>query len=108
MRVDLTAKHVATSRHLGVLADTLLASECDRVLVSFGANATDDRVMSAFSKWIERNDRLVRARVRAFALVVPNLWVRVQWRLFFLLTQPVVPSTVHRTEDQALRWLAEK
>jgi hypothetical protein len=107
IRVDLTAKGVSTSRRLGVLADALLASRSDRVMLSFGANASDPRVTSTVAKWLERNDQLVRVRVKAFALVAPSFWVRLQWRLFFLLSQPIVRSTVHGTEEKAARWLEQ-
>jgi hypothetical protein len=103
--VDLTAKNVSTSRHLGALADALLTAQSDRVLVSFGPNESDARVTSTFAKWVERNDRLIRTRVKAFALVVPSLGVYLQWRLFLFFSQPVAPSKVHRTEAKALQWL---
>lgn len=105
IRVDLTERNVETPRRLGALADAILAAQSDRVLVSFGANAKDPVVTSTFTRWMNRNDRLLRTRVKAIALVAPALWVRLQWRLFFLLAQPHTPSTVHGTEAKALEWL---
>lgn len=105
--VDLTAKKVALSRHLGALADALLAEKTGRaLLVSFGANASEPQVMTAFNRWMTRNDPLVRARVSAMAYVVPSLWVRIQWRLWLLLSQPRVKASIHRTERAAIRWLS--
>jgi len=107
IRLDLSAPGVSTSRHLGVLADALLAQQSDRVLVCLGKNASNPQVTSTFEKWSERNEQLVRTRVAAMALVVPNRWVRLQFQLFLLLAQPPAPSSVHGTEAQALRWLEE-
>jgi hypothetical protein len=104
--VDLTAKNVATTRHLGAAADMLLRESVSRsLLVSFGANASRQEVTLTFARWLVRNDRLIRSRVNALAVVTPSLWVRIQWRLYFLLCQPVVRTTVHGTESEALRWL---
>jgi hypothetical protein len=104
-RVDLTAKNVSTPRQLGALADALLSSQSDRVLVSFGENAKDTLVTSTFSRWVARNDRLLRTRAKAIAVVAPSFWIRIQWRLLFLLAQPNTPSTVHETETKARQWL---
>ena len=103
--VDLTSRNVSTSRELGTLSDALLGGRCDRVLISLGANASRVELTSIVANWLERNERLVRTRVAACAVVVPSLWIRLQWRLFFLLSRPVVPSEVHRTEEKARRWL---
>jgi hypothetical protein len=104
--VDLTAKKVALSRHLGALANALLSDKMGRsLLVSFGANASEPQVMTGFNRWMDRNVHLLRARVHAMAYVVPSLWVRIQWRAWFLLCQPHVKASIHKTNQAALRWL---
>ena len=104
--VDLRAKKVPLSRHLGALAGTLLSEKVGRsLLISFGANASEPQLMTVFNRWMERNDHLLRARVKVMAYVVPSLWVRLQWRLWFLMCQPVVRASLHPTEDAAFRWL---
>jgi hypothetical protein len=103
--VDLTSRSVSTSRELGTLSDALVGGRCDRVLISFGANASRGDLTSVVARWLDRNDRLVRTRVAAFALVVPSLWIRLQWKLFFLLSRPVVPLQVHSSDENARRWL---
>ena len=62
---------------------------------------------TTFGKWMDRNDRLLRTRVKAVAVVAPSFWIRLQWRLLFLLAKPNTPSSVHGTESKALRWLDE-
>jgi hypothetical protein len=105
IHIDLTAGDVSTSRYLGILADALLTQQSDRVLISLGKNASNAQVTSTLGKWSERNERLLRTRVAAMAVVVPNLWARLQFRLFLLISQPPAPSSVHGTEAQARRWL---
>jgi hypothetical protein len=105
IRVDLTPRNVSTSQKLGALADALLSSQSDRVLVSFGENAKDALVTTTFTRWMDRNQRLLRTRVKAFAFVAPSVWTRLQWRLFLLLAQLPTPSAVHGTEAKARQWL---
>lgn len=103
--VDFGLPNVSISRELGALSDALLAGRCHQAILSFGPSPT--RSAYAASRWLERNDRLVRTQLSALAVVVPSFWVRIQWRLFFLLSRPVVRSQVHRTEEKARRWLGQ-
>ena len=83
--VDLTATDVSAGRELGILTDALLAAQAERVLISFGANDRNVQVTSAFARWMQRHERLIRTRVNALALVIPSMW----WSIELQATTPV-------------------
>jgi hypothetical protein len=62
-------------------------------------------VTSAFGRWSDRNERLLRTRVNALAIVIPSAWTRLQWRLYVVLARPSTPCAVHGSDAKALKWL---
>jgi hypothetical protein len=96
--IDLSGDVDSIPRRLGSATHAMMAGVIDELVIDLGANARRPELLTPLSGWMQRNEVLLRTRVRSTVFVVPDWFARLQWRLVTLLgSNRTVAITARRT-----------